>query len=183
MAALAPAIPIISAIAGVAGTVMSATAARNEGIAQQQQADYQAAQMKIQAGQERAAAQRKALSALHEKDLVQSKAQANAAGSGAGALDPSVVDIMGDLEQQGQYNANVATYEGEDRGRNLESGAALKIYEGKQAKAAGNTKAIGALISGGSSLLSKYGDSFSSSGKTYTDGSVDNVGSTINWNF
>lgn len=155
----------------VAGTALSAYGAYQQGQAAdaagkaaQVSADYQAKQMAVNAGQERAAAQRKAFEERRRGTLAQSKAQAVAAASGGGSLDPSIVDIMGDLEGEAQYNSNVALYEGEERARDLETGASIKRYEGAQARAAGKyekrastIKAAGSLLSGGSTLLDKYG--------------------------
>lgn len=155
----------------VAGTLFQAygqyqqgQAADAMGKAQEIAANYQADQMKVNAGQERAAAQRKMLEEKRRGTLAQSKVQAIAAASGGGSLDPSIVDIMGDLESEAQYNADVATFEGEERARDLETGANIKRYEGAQARAAGKyekkaytVKAASSLLSGGSSLLEKYG--------------------------
>lgn len=164
----------------IGSTVVSALAERRAGQvadatgkANQQAADYQAAQMKVNAGQERAAAQRKALAETKRKDLAQSRVQALSAAGGGGTLDPSIVDIMGDLESEGTLNAQNALYEGEERARDLETGASLKTYEGQQARAAGKTAkksssiaVAGALFQGGAkvagssqfqSLMDKYG--------------------------
>ncbi len=148
----------------VGSTLISAVGQRNAGIAANQEANYRAQQDTINAGQERASGQRGAIEQIRQLRLVQSKAQANAAASGAGALDPSVMSIMGDLETQGQYKAAVASYEGEDKARNLETNATLARYTGKQAESAGNMAAIGTLMSGASSMYSKY-----------------NSPSTVNW--
>lgn len=143
----------------VGSTVLSAVGQRNAGIAANQEANYRAQQAEIQAGQERASSQRAMIEELRQMRLVQSKAQSAAAASGAGALDPSVIDIMGDLETEGRYRANVKRYEGEDRARDLENSAVLARYEGKNAKKAGNLKAISTLASGASSMYDKYGGS------------------------
>lgn len=155
----------------VGGTLLSAygqyqqgQAADAMGKAQQQAADYQAAQMQTQAGQERAASQRKMIEERRRGTLAQSKAQALAAASGGSSLDPSIVDIMGDLEAETQYNVDVAQYEGEDRARDLEMGGSLKQYEGRMARQAGKMEkrsatiaAAGSLLKGGSTLMEKYG--------------------------
>ncbi len=151
----AAASPYLSAISGV-GTVMSALGARNAGISANQEAEYRAQQEKIQAGQTLASSQRQQVEQIRQMRLVESRGQALAASSGAGALDPSVMDIMGDLETQGRYKAAVAGYEGQDSANNLESKANLDMFSGSQAQSAGNIKAISTLMSGASSLYSKY---------------------------
>jgi hypothetical protein len=153
-----------------------------QGRAQAERADYVASQQESIAGSERASSQRIAMEKQREKRLVQSRAQAVAAASGGGALDPGVLDIMGGIEDQGNYNALVALYEGESSARNYESQANLTRWEGRQAQQASNMEAwgsrtqgrmsraegrnkamssyigaAGSALSGGSSLYSKYG--------------------------
>ena len=140
----------------VGSTVMSAIGQRNAGIAAQQEANYRAQQADINAGQERASAQRGMIEELRQMRIAQSRGQAVAAASGAGALDPSVMDIMGDLETEGRYRASTVKYEGEERARDLETGAVLARYEGRQAKKAGKLKAISTLMGGATDLYSKY---------------------------
>ncbi len=146
----------IGTIGQVAGTVMSAVGARNAGIAANQEADYRAQEAHIQAGQELAASQRSSIEQIRQMRLVESRGQALAASSGAGALDPSVVDIMGDLETQGRYKAAVAGYEGQDKAANLDNQATLDRFSGGQAEKAGNIKAVSTLMSGASDLWTKY---------------------------
>lgn len=142
-------------ISGVGG-VMSAVGARNAGISANQEANYRAKQAEINAGQERASAQRASIEQIRQLRVTQSHGQAVAAASGAGALDPSVMDIMGDLETQGQYKAATATYQGEDSARNLETQAMLDRYSGKQAKKAGNINALSTLASSATDMFTKY---------------------------
>ena len=144
-----------SVVSGV-GTVMSAVGARNAGISANQEAQYRAKQAEVNAGQERASAQRASIEDIRQLRVAQSRGQAVAAASGAGALDPSVMDIMGDLETQGQYKAATALYQGEDSARNLENQATLDRFSGKNAQKAGNIKSISTLASGATDMYSKY---------------------------
>ena len=100
--------------------------------------------------------------------LVQSSLQARAAASGAGATDPTVNLISGDIAEEGELRALTALYEGEEAARGLESGAAVRRYEGDLAritgrikKRAAQTTAFGTLLegfSGAGSLYKKYND-------------------------
>lgn len=191
---------IAATVMSVAGGIQGGLAANAQGKAQQQmynqialqqeaqgraqrdRAEFVAAQNERVAGNERATAQRQAIEQQRQKRLTQSRAQAVAAASGGGALDPGVLDIMGGLEDQGNYNALVALYEGESSARNYENQAALTRWQGEQAmnaagveawgsrvqgsnaRAAGKQAMIGSFIdagssalSGGTSLYSKYG--------------------------
>src|SRR3546814_9070939 len=89
----------------VAGTVISAygqmqagEAAEAQAAAQQTALDFQAGEARKQAGQERAAAQREMISERRRERLVQSNLIASAAASGAGASDPTILDLQGDIE-------------------------------------------------------------------------------------
>lgn len=146
----------IGTVESLVGTGIQALGARNAGISANQEANYRAKQATIQAGQERASSQRARIEQIRQLRLVQSRGQAIAAASGAGALDPSVMDIMGDLETEGQYKAAVAGFQGEDSARNLESQAMLDRFSGREAKSAGNIKSISTLMSGASDLFTKY---------------------------
>ena len=156
VASFASAVGSIAPVLSGVGTVMSAVGARNAGVAAQQESNFRAKQGEINAGQERASAQRQMIEDLRRTRIAQSRGQAVAAASGAGALDPSVMDIMGDLETEGRYRAATSGYEGEERARDLETGAVLARYEGKNAKKAGNIKAISTLMSGATDLYTKY---------------------------
>ena len=155
---------VAGTVLGAYGQIQQGNAAEAAGKAQQKGLEYQAAQMEVQAGQERAAAQRRAMDERRKKTLTQSRAQAISAAGGGGSLDPTIVDIMGDLEAEGEYNANVAMYEGEERARDLLTGSQLRRYEGTQARTAGKMAkkssriaAAGSLLKGGNSLMDKYG--------------------------
>ena len=150
----------VTAIA-VAGTALSAysqiqqgAAAKAQGQALQQQANFEADQRDTLAGQERATAQRRAIEESRQKRLVQSSAVAHSAASGAGVLDGSVVIVLGDLEEVGQHNSALALYQGEERARDLEAGAAINRFEGEQASIAGSNARRSGLIRAGSTALS-----------------------------
>lgn len=151
---------LLSAGTAVAGGLQ----ARNEGIAQNYAYQSKAQQENINAGQERAAAQRKAMAEDRKGTLLNSRAQAVAAASGGGALDPTIINIEGNIAGDAKYNSLTQLYEGESAARTLENGATTDAWAGKNAQAQGKTammsgfmKAGGTLLSAGSSLYSKYG--------------------------
>lgn len=143
-----------STILGAFGQIQAGKAADAQGKAQQQQAEFEAQQRESVAGQERANAQRKSIEAQRDKRLVMSRARAVSASSGAGADDAGLVGILGDLEQEGEYNAGVALYEGEERARSLETGASISRYEGTQARLAGKQAKKSSFLSAGTTILS-----------------------------
>lgn len=165
--------------------IMQAQAAQQQQIAldQQRMLNYQATQMETIAGQERASAQRAALMERRKQRLAQSRATALAAAGTGDTLDPSVINILGDLEAEGSLAARTALWTGEERARDYESTAAMRRAEGEMTASAGiyqagitragaemtrdagkierqaaNSRAIGTLIKGGSSLYDKYGE-------------------------
>lgn len=174
---LGDAFTAISALATVGSLVGQAGAQKRAGEFQAQSAAYQsqlgnaqALQMEQQAGQERAVAQRAMLEERRRGRLVGSRAQAISAASGGGALDPSIVNILGDIDAETELRALTALYQGEERARGAEYGAVLdraggagSVYAGNVAKQAGNASANrsymqagGELFKGGGSLLERF---------------------------
>jgi hypothetical protein len=139
-----------AATASAAGSIMSGKAAESAG-------RFEAAQMNQQAGQERAASQRVAIEQRRRANLAISKSRAISAGSGAGASDPSVLNIEGNLAGEGEYNALSAIYQGEEAGRGYETGATAKRFEGQQKRQASMIGAGSTIMGAGVSLLDKYG--------------------------
>jgi sRNA-binding protein len=192
----------------VAGSLFSAMEQRNAGIAAQQQAnaqaalmeqqakaqvaiaqnqqkmlDSQASQMESIAGQERAMSQRTAMEQRRRQRLAQSRVVALAAAQTGDSLDPSIINLIGDLEAEGSFAARSALFTGEERARDLETQASFRRAEGEltaqtgatqaaftqygatmtraagaESKRAGNASAISTILKGGTSLMDKYGD-------------------------
>lgn len=138
----------------VASTVLQGVGAHEEGKGQQRALNYQAAQLNQQAGQTRASAQREAIEQRRQAALANSRLQALAGGGGT---DAGVVNIASNIAGEGEYRALASLYEGEERAIGMDMAATGKRFEGKQAKRAGNMKAISSLLSNGSSLAYKYG--------------------------
>src|SRR5574341_759638 len=141
----------------IGGALQQGEAAAAAGAAQQQAAEYEARQMEVAAGQRAAQEQRR------QAKLVASRALALAAASGAGAADPTVVDIIGDITGEGAYRAAVALYEGEEQARTMRAQAKATRYSGAVAEAGGRTQrqaaqigAFGSLLAGAGSLYEKY---------------------------
>jgi hypothetical protein len=87
-------------------------------------AQYFKAAQEDQAAQEsRAASQRTALEKDRQATLLQSTLQANAAASGGGAADPTVVGLGQDIAGRGEYQSLMDMYTGENRARGIEDQA------------------------------------------------------------
>jgi hypothetical protein len=137
----------------VFGRVLGAFGAAQDGGARRMAAEYRAAQLRVGAGQEMAASQREAISALEQSKRVASRVLAVAAASGGGASDPTVVRLVADISSEGAYRQALALYEGQDRARMLRTQADAASYEGKLAEGAGNRNAIGGAIGAGASMF------------------------------
>ena len=177
MEALAVAAPFLAMAGGATSVVgglvegdSAARAAKAQGAAERDAANYRSAQLFQQAGQERATAQRKAIEERRRSRLAQSRAVAIAAGSGGGATDPTVTHILGDLAGEGEYNALAQLYTGEESAIGLETQGRASKYEGKLAYKAGKSSAkairrasyvdaVGKVLTMGSNIgfASKYG--------------------------
>jgi hypothetical protein len=117
----------------------------------------QALQLEQQAGQDRASSQRAAAEQRRSARYVQSRVQALAAASGAGATDPSVVDLIGDIGGEGEYGALSALYEGESAARGAEFGAKVARKQGSAIATSSYLKAGSTLLAGAGSWYDKYG--------------------------
>lgn len=130
---------LVAAAIGAAGSIAS-------GIAQKNAADYQADQQEAQGKEDFASSQRDAEAKRRESRLLQSRQQALAASSGAGAADPTIVRLMTDTAGQGEYNAQTALYTGEQQKIGLFDAA-------KATRMSGNASLLGSFISGAGSLV------------------------------
>jgi len=157
-----------------------------------QQSNYIAAQEEARAGQERAAAQRGAMEERRKGRFVSSRAQAVAAASGGGALDPTIVDIGAAIAGEGEYRAMTALYQGEESARGLEGQAALRRYagnteagllqyQGRAAAAAGVAKRNAAFMSAGGTIAGAVGKDGGSLFDKYGDGGFINPDERQSW--
>lgn len=137
----------------VIGSVLNAAGTQQQGADAARSANFQAAQLDQQAGQARASAQREAAEQRRQARLAQSRVQALAGGGG---LDAGVVELTSDIAGEGEYRALASLYEGEERAAGLETSAKAKRLEGKQAKRAGNMKAITSILNDSHSLYKRY---------------------------
>jgi hypothetical protein len=138
----------VGAIAGAGGTLLSAKSGLD-------QADYQAAvqranaqALKDQANTDAAAAERAQITRNRQTQLVQSRAQALAAGSGTDATSPDVLNTEQQIAGQGTYNALSALYEGQSRARSDQYQSQIDLYNANRIESAAPLTAGGTLLSG-----------------------------------
>lgn len=131
-----------------------------------QMAQVQATQLQQNAGQEQAASQRQADEARRKGMVMASRMRAVMGASGAGE-DPN---LIASLEGEGNYNANVALYGGDEKARALNNQAAMTRWSGQAGVGTGayeksadysaaDSTMVGSIAKAGLSFASKYGGS------------------------
>ncbi|MER9176670.1 hypothetical protein NKH72_24215 [Mesorhizobium sp. M0955] len=113
------------------------------GAAEKNAADFEAQQLDMKAKEETAAAQRDAMDKRHEGAIINSRSQALAAASGAGAGtdSPTIVKLMRDTAGQAEYNAGTSMYGGYSRAAGLRDSA-------RGRRASGQASLLGSVFSG-----------------------------------
>ena len=132
MAFLASALPYVAA----ASTALGVAGAIQQGRNQQKLLNYQAEQREEDAKAAQAEAQRESLIERRKAKNLMSRARAVAGASGAGSSDPTVTNILTNIDTQGEVNALNALYSGNAIARGLRSGAAMARNEGSAARSA-----------------------------------------------
>jgi hypothetical protein len=146
---------------GAAGQYLAGRDARTSG-------GLTAEQLRQNAGQSQASAQRDAIDIDRQTQLITSAALATAAASGGGASDPDVVNLIARNAAEGAYRKSVALYQGDDKARMGRMAADVAEYEGKVAETNSNLRAGASLFGAtttlmkgqerGSSLYSRFGN-------------------------
>lgn len=139
-----------------AGTLLEAGGTIIGAKAEARQLNSEADQLDAQAGNVRATSQRRAIEERRQARLASSRALALAAATG-GASDPTVVNILANLDGEGEYRALTALYEGEEEGRGLEFEARNRRKEAKNVKRAGYVGAASSVLKAGGTMYEKYG--------------------------
>ena len=150
---LSAAAPFILAGAGATSAVMAIQQGRQLEAAK----DLEARQLESNAIAEAATSQRAAEAERKRTRVLQSRVRALSAASGAGASDPTVVDILSDIQQEGELRALNILYEGETAAQGLEFSAGMRRREGKDARRTGAIRAVDRLFSTTGSIATRYG--------------------------
>jgi hypothetical protein len=145
----------IGTVASTAGGLLTAGGSIAAGQAENNSAKFEAQQMEAKAKEEKAAAQRDAEQKRREGTLINSRQQALAAasGAGAGADAPTIVKLMSDTAGQSEYGANSVLYGGNERAAGLNDSAGARRRSGK-------ASLLGSQIAG-------FGQGFGTIGKAF----------------
>lgn len=153
----------VSAGLKFSGMMGQGNAALAAGMRKQQLANYEAQQLDVNAKQAFAASQRAAYFKGQEGDLVLSRMTALAAASGAGASDPTILNLKAQILARKAYNMEAALYGGEEQARGMREAAKAKRYGGelamadaKSAKSSYKFAAMSSLFSGGAGMFERY---------------------------
>lgn len=139
------------------GTALTVLSTLKQGQDQKEQAEEQAKGLVNQANADAATAERIAISKRRQGQYLSSRAQALAAASGAGATDPTVLNIIGEIKGQSEYDALTSLYEGETQSENARSAAQAARNAGDAAVKASNLKAITTVLSAGAKQYGRSG--------------------------
>ncbi len=152
-------LPLILGVVGagvqLAGSAVAARGQREAGRAAEEDAMFEAKQLEAQGKEEFAASQREALERRREGRLANSRAQAIAAGSGAGAGTdaPTILKIMGGITRRAEYGAQAAMFGGENRRSGLYAQAGATRRTGRAQRRGAELSAMGTMFSGISSAF------------------------------
>ncbi len=171
---LGTALTAISVGTTLVGRFIQGRAANQAGIAQEAAANYEADQMVSLAGNEVAASQREAFETERQRDLLLSRQKAVAASSGGGASDPTVLDLMADVDREGTYRADMVRYTGADRASGLLAQARATRMSGAAARRGGQLARTGTIIGGFGEALGSAGSMFARYGNSTQQTTVNN---------
>lgn len=158
----------VTAVGTIAGGQQQAAFLEQQGREQQRAAEFEAAQLNIQAKNETALAQRERMQIQRQKKLALSSLTARAAGSGFSATDPTALALADEIEKYGTLQEQMAAYGGRVRSNELNLSAGARRFSGARALEAGYTQAGltrtnslfsagGTILGGISSFAEKYG--------------------------
>lgn len=145
------------------GNLDSATAVKRSAARKQQAAEFAAAELRQNAGQQIAAGEMGAAEVRRQGDIANSDLVAKAAASGGGVDDPTIVNLQARNAGITDHLALLKMYEGEDAARTMNLRAAVAKYgadmnsaDAQAAASAYQTKAAFSVASGASSLYSRF---------------------------
>lgn len=125
----------ISLATAAAGAAAAAKAQSQAAKADTEAAQFQAQEAEKQAGRQRAVAQFEAGNEREKKDSLLSEQQARFAASGGGVTG-SALEVMGETARQGDYNAELRLWEGEQKARGSEDSAIQSLFADSQRRSA-----------------------------------------------
>jgi len=153
----------IGAGVSAAGTIAGGANAAALGQSQQNEANYQAAQLRENASSEIGAAQRQMLDTQQKARLAQSTLTADAAGGGFVATSGSPEATSESIARRGSYEAAMQLFNGQNastgdlnKAQGVEMGGEIASEGGQMQQEASYYSAAGNLASAGGSMFKNY---------------------------
>jgi hypothetical protein len=140
-----------------AGTLAGGSYAASAGRMQQAQDQYQATQLRTNAGQALAASQRTMMETQQRGNLAISSSRAIAAASGVNAGAGSAVENVGELARRSAYLASMDLFNGKSQATALLSEANSAEYSGKIAALGGQEAQKASYLAAGGQMLGAVG--------------------------
>jgi hypothetical protein len=141
----------------IAGSVMSAVGALQQGQAAKSAADYNSTIATQNSAIARQNAADKARQADRETYLRLGSIRANQGASGGNSGEGSVLDVIGDVAAQSELERQQIIYQGELQARGYQNEATLDTFSGETQQKASYWKAGSELLSGASKAYSASG--------------------------
>lgn len=154
------ALPLIMMVATVASAAVSAQGTIAAGKAAQKAANYEAAQLDVEAKNRKAEAQIEAGEYKRKKDLALSNLQATSAASGFSATDPTSLALADEISRYGTYQEQLAQYGGTSQRAAMEAQAVGRRLTGQAERIGSRYKAAGTILSGIGSMAGRYNPSY-----------------------
>lgn len=146
----------MGATAAIAQTALSAGGKAYAGRMQANSDNYAAGILQQEAGASVASGIQGAIADKRYTNYVASSAAARSASSGTTGTSPSILNVIGNIQSQGEYKALTSIYTGEDRAQELLTRANQFKYEGKASRTSGWLSGISSVLSGGVNWYDKY---------------------------
>lgn len=178
------ALPQMTVLSGLLDYASKSSATRAMVLSAQRKklgADYAAAQLDVNAGQQEAASQVGATEQQRQGELGLSRIQALAAMQGGSTNDPTVVGIRGRMMAEAAYRSSLELYKGAEAARGMRAQAEATRYMGNAtmadanaAKFAGDLAATSSVIKTGTMLAAQNPQSLGGKYNFDGPGNLDN---------
>lgn len=160
MMALAVGSPLAGGALSAMGTLAGGNWARASGLAQQNADNYQAQQLRQNAGLAMAAGQTKQFDTQQKTNLAIDTSTARAAASGVNAGVGSAATNVGEIAKRGSYLSALDLYNGKVQATGLLNEANAAEYSGKIAALEGSEKQSASYLAAGGTLAGSFGSAF-----------------------
>lgn len=139
--------PITLGAMALGGGLLKAGGAVSSGNDAMAEAESVAAQLRYNAGQQRAAGQRSAIQEKKNTDVLLSKMLALGGASGGSMSDPTMLNLFAQAEAEGKLASQTQMYNANEAARGMEAEAAGALRSGAARKKASRIEAFGSLLS------------------------------------